>query len=134
MVELICDICKRLLRPTDDAMPTMKDHFHSVKITWNYTGGEKSVDLCPKCEKRMIRYLRKEAKAETDMEDVPAVDAEEVVRCKDCQWFMEHTAAYRSESGKDGSCACLAGFTDCGKEQRLYMDFCSYGRRKEVET
>lgn len=58
----------------------------------------------------------------------------EVVRCKDCQWFMEHTAAYRSESGKDGSCACLAGFTDCGKEQRLYMDFCSYGRRKEVET
>lgn len=64
----------------------------------------------------------------------PTIDAVPVVRCKDCQWFMEHTAAYRSESGKDGSCACLAGFTDCGKEHRTYMDFCSYGRRKEAEV
>jgi len=76
MIELRCDICKRLLCPTDDAMPTMKDHFYSVKITWNYTGGEKSVDLCPKCEKRMIKYLRKEAKIEMAVEDVPAVEAE----------------------------------------------------------
>lgn len=67
MVELRCDICKRLLAPTHDEMPTMKDHFDSVKITWNFTGGEKSVDLCPRCERRMIKYLRKEAKM--DLED-----------------------------------------------------------------
>jgi hypothetical protein len=68
MVELRCDICKRLLRPTDREMPlTMKDHFQSVKIIWNITGNEKSVDLCPKCEKRMIKYLRKEAKMGGDV-------------------------------------------------------------------
>lgn len=68
MIELRCDICKRLLAPTDDEMPTMKDHFHSVKITWNMTGGEKSVDLCPRCEKRMIKYLRKEAKMDAEVQ------------------------------------------------------------------
>ena len=46
----------------------MKDHFHSVKITWNMTGGKKSVDLCPRCEKRMIKYLRKEAMMDAEVE------------------------------------------------------------------
>ena len=70
MVELRCDICKRLLAPTDDEKPlTMKDHFQSVKITWNMTGGTKSVDLCPRCEKRMIKYLRKEAKMDAGVSE-----------------------------------------------------------------
>lgn len=69
MVELRCDICKRLLAPTDEEMPwSMKDHFHSVKITWNFTGNEKPIDLCPRCEKRMIKYLRKEAKMNAEVE------------------------------------------------------------------
>lgn len=67
MVELRCDICKRLLAPTDREMPTMKDHFQSVKITWNMTGGTKSVDLCTRCERRMIKYLRKEAKMDAEV-------------------------------------------------------------------
>ena len=64
MIRLACDICGRLLAPTNNAMPTMKDHFQSVRITWNFTGDTKHVDLCPRCEKRMIKYLRKEAKME----------------------------------------------------------------------
>ena len=62
MVSLTCDICGKLLAPTSNEMPSMKDHFRSVRIEWNYTGNTKRVDLCPKCEKRMIKYLRREAK------------------------------------------------------------------------
>jgi uncharacterized protein with PIN domain len=68
MVELRCDICNRLLAPTDREMPlAMKDHLQSVRIVWNFTGKDKRVDLCPKCEKRMIKYLRKEAKMDAEV-------------------------------------------------------------------
>ena len=61
-----CDICGRLLSPCNNAMPMMKDHFRSVRIECNYTGNTKHVDLCPRYEKRMIKYLRKEAKMDKD--------------------------------------------------------------------
>ena len=69
MVKLTCDICGKLLAPCNDAMPTMKDHFHSIRIEWNFTGDTKRVDLCPRCEKRMIKYLRREAKMDLDVQD-----------------------------------------------------------------
>ena len=47
-------------------------------------------------------------------EQLPTVDAEVVVRCKDC----------RHEFG--GSCII------CGFQKRKPEDFCSYGERKEV--
>ena len=69
MIRLECDICGRLLAPTDNAMPTMKDHFESVRIEWNFTGDTKHVDLCPRCEKRMIKYLRREAKMDLEVQE-----------------------------------------------------------------
>lgn len=62
MVELRCDICGRLLAPTDKEMPTMKDHLQSVRVIWSAAGVDKQVDLCPRCEKRMVKYLRREAR------------------------------------------------------------------------
>ena len=47
--------------------------------------------------------------------DAPAIDAVEVVRCKDCIWYL-----------KDGSCARHL------KQFESY-DFCSYGKRKDGE-
>ena len=69
MISLRCDICDRLLRPTEKEMPvSMKDHFQSVRIIWNLTGEDKRIDLCPRCEKRMIKYLRKESKYMSEVE------------------------------------------------------------------
>ena len=48
-------------------------------------------------------------------EQLPTVDAEVVVRCKDC----------KHEFG--GSCIL------CGFQKRRPEDFCSYGERKETE-
>lgn len=57
-----CDICGRLLTPSNKCMPTMKDYLCSIRIIWRMTGEEKYTDLCTRCEKRMVKYLRKEAK------------------------------------------------------------------------
>lgn len=65
---ITCDICGRLLTPSPKGMPTMKDHLRSVRIIWLSTGGEKHTDLCTRCEKRMIKYLRKEAKTDLEVE------------------------------------------------------------------
>ena len=65
-----------------------------------------------------------------DIENLPAVDAEPVVRCKDCKHFMEFTETYRERFKFDGSCRLLVGFTDCDREMRKYTDYCSNGKRK----
>ena len=58
-----CDICGRLLVPRHDAMPwSPSTQFDSVKITSIYDGKEANFDICPRCLKRMKRYLAREAK------------------------------------------------------------------------
>ena len=58
-----CDICGRLLAPTHDAMPwSPAMQFDSVKITYIHNGKEVNFDICPRCLKRMKRYLAREAK------------------------------------------------------------------------
>jgi hypothetical protein len=66
-------------------------------------------------------------------ERIPTVDAEVVVRCRDCKYFMEYTKEYaQNADGADGDCyirvmnSCNEQFRSCN-----YDDFCSYGERKE---
>ena len=66
------------------------------------------------------------------LNSVPAVDAVEVVRCKDCKQFMEYTKQYkRCVEGADGDCR-IRLFHSCEKQfiACKYSDFCSYGERK----
>jgi hypothetical protein len=55
------------------------------------------------------------------IEAAPAVDAVEVVRCKDCK----HFCPYEGEEHK-GDCDELVGLESCVYED----DFCSYGERR----
>ena len=56
------------------------------------------------------------------VKDAPAVDAVEVVRCKDCMFFQP----YEGEEHK-GDCEELVGLESCVYED----DYCSYGCRAE---
>lgn len=67
------------------------------------------------------------------IQNAPAVDAVETVRCKDCKHFMEYTEKYkRCVEGADGDCR-IRLFHSCDKQfiACKYSDFCSYGERKE---
>ena len=69
----------------------------------------------------------------SSIESAPAVDAVEVVRCKDCKHFMEYAKEYkRCVEGADGDCR-IRLFHSCDKQfiACKYSDFCSYGGRKE---
>ena len=60
---MTCDICRKLLMPTHDAMPwSPAMQFDSVKITYIHNGKDVNYDICPRCLKRMKRYLAREAK------------------------------------------------------------------------
>lgn len=60
-VETRCDICGKLLLPTEDGkMPdSMKTHFESVRMYVLWSEEAKPFDLCPRCLRRMKRYLKK---------------------------------------------------------------------------
>lgn len=70
MVETRCDICCKLLLPTSDGrMPdSMNTHFKSVRMTFLCYGEGIQFDLCPRCLRRMKRYLKKHG-AELDKEE-----------------------------------------------------------------
>lgn len=56
----ICDICGTLLVPSGKEMPwSAETHFGSVKVTYVWNGESADWDLCPKCVKRMKKYLKK---------------------------------------------------------------------------
>ena len=63
---------------------------------------------------------------------IPKEDIVPVVRCKDCRMFMEYKEPFKSHSGYDGACRLYAGYTDCDREMRKYMDYCSDGERKKT--
>lgn len=56
-----CDICGTLLLPTESGdMPwSPETHFDSVRIVYQYNEKDAGWDLCPRCVKRMKKYLRK---------------------------------------------------------------------------
>lgn len=71
-VETRCDICGKLLLPAADGnMPgSMKTHFESVKMFVLWDESAKPFDLCPRCLRRMKRYLKKHG-SEFDKEGDP---------------------------------------------------------------
>ena len=58
--------------------------------------------------------------------NAPTVDAVEVVRCKDCRYFLRHTQVDTDR----GDCCCY-GITAC--RIKHIDDYCSGGRREEHE-
>lgn len=65
----------------------------------------------------------------------PAVDAVEVVRCKDCKHFLEYSPTYEGEvQGADGDCFIRLRHTEyepqfCAVQK---CEFCNFGERNEV--
>ena len=59
------------------------------------------------------------------VEQMPTVDAVEVVRCKDCKWYDAdcEICVYLSEDGDTYDCGCDVNMKP--------DDFCSYGERKD---
>lgn len=55
--------------------------------------------------------------------NAPAVDAVEVVRCRECK----HWDCYGGEDAHKGDCTELVGLESCMYEE----DFCSYGERRD---
>lgn len=62
--------------------------------------------------------------AEEAIKDAPAVDAEEVVRCKDCRWY------YRSASSDLGGRCQMFGTYDSDPSVAA-GEFCSRGERRD---
>ena len=58
------------------------------------------------------------------LKEAPTVDAVEVVRCKDCQWYAPN---------HDGSWIGCAFDTRNPDDEPKPDDFCSYGERREGE-
>ena len=64
------------------------------------------------------------------VEEMPTVDAEVVVRCKDCKYSTlpsELTQRY----GVPGTLTCHNRYSPCNRRNVGGNDFCSYGERKD---
>lgn len=63
-----------------------------------------------------------------DFENLPAEDIVEVVRCKDCKWFVYdmdlNHETYPNAIEADGLCQIADKYCDM-------LHFCSYGERRE---
>ena len=66
------------------------------------------------------------------VQDAPAVDAVEVVMCKDCKYFMEFRPEHPNVQGADGDCYIRVV---CSEDHQFNAvrgcDYCSYGERKD---
>lgn len=63
------------------------------------------------------------------IESQPTADVVEVVRCKDCKYFMEYTDEYKVENA-DGDCYLrVVNSTNPQFNAVKYDEFCSYGKR-----
>ena len=61
-------------------------------------------------------------------EQLPTVDAEVVVRCKDCKWFADNN------DGEWFGCWLFQTIQIIPEDAPKPDDFCSYGERKDGET
>lgn len=56
----VCDICGTLLLPSGKELPwSLETYLGSVQVTYKRNGESADWDLCPKCVKRMKKYLNK---------------------------------------------------------------------------
>lgn len=67
------------------------------------------------------------------IDDMPTIDAVEVVRCRNCMMFMEFTPEHKRKMKADGDCyfRVLNSMDErfcCVK----FEDYCSMGKRKEL--
>ena len=65
------------------------------------------------------------------IKNLPAVDAVEVVRCRDCKWGVKDDGLYQCtiDAEYDEELRGYIGFVDWHKAEH----FCSYGERKDGE-
>ena len=62
---ITCDFCGKLLQSTHNAMhDSYKTQTESLKMTYLYDDREMDFDICPRCLKRMKKYLERQAKIE----------------------------------------------------------------------
>ncbi len=61
------------------------------------------------------------------IDDAPAADVAQVVRCKDCKRWDDDPDTYGKDDGPRGK--CMKSFEITEQE-----DFCSYGERKDGDT
>ena len=73
--------------------------------------------------KRTSRYFQ----IKFDIEEAPTIEAEHVVRCKECK----HWKPSGSKAGNSFSDMEYIGGCEFTKYCRRESDFCSYGERKE---
>lgn len=64
-----CDICGKLLESSSIGEPSYNTRIYSVEWKYIYEGVSVECDLCPRCFKRMKRYLAREAKREDKIND-----------------------------------------------------------------
>ena len=73
--------------------------------------------------------------AEELVKDAPAVDAVEVVMCKDCKYFMEFRPEHPNVQGADGDCYIRVV---CSEDHQFNAvrgcDYCSYGVKADEEV
>ena len=93
---------------------------------WKKTASEKRLidaDAFLEKMKRTSRYFD----VVFDVEEMPTVDAVEVVRCRECQ----HWKPSGSKAGNSFSDMEYIGGCEFTNYYRSESDFCSYGERKE---
>lgn len=67
---ITCDICGKLVQSTPARMvESFGTEYKSVKITLLWNGADVGFDACPRCLKRMVKYLKREAKKSGGAED-----------------------------------------------------------------
>ena len=89
-----------------------------------YIKNETAVEIiCSICDKTRADCEPADCKWIKKLEE-ESVDAEPVVRCKDCQWVDR----------PEGCPLHLSELTKDGKALPLGDDFCSYGERKEGDA
>ena len=76
--------------------------------------------------KRTSRYFQ----IKFDIEEAPTIEAEHVVRCKECK----HWKPSGSKAGNSFSDMEYIGGCEFANYCRRESDFCSYGERKEGAT
>lgn len=88
-------------------------------------------NLCDESVRSIIEIVASGFQALID--SAPAVDAVEVVRCKDCHRFIEFDSDNVPVQGANGECLLKKIFSD-GHEQYSAVssdDYCSSGRKRE---
>ena len=67
------------------------------------------------------------------IDSIPAADVVEVVRCKDCRYFLQYNEKYAQEvEHADGD--CFIKILHCEGKQYYackYDDYCSFGERRD---